>query len=212
MHFSDLAWEDGTPQLPQAWMVGKYLQRYTAKYLTSHPDFQLRLQTRVSRTERSSDGWNVTVKTEGGEETSRFDRLVVASGYFGEPIIPDSLKGKADVPVIHSCHYRDLQALLGKSGNGGKILVAGGQMSGVEIAATIGTQLSNEINSPEESSIPNIDKYSIHHASPRQPWVIPLHTTPEVGSLRVPTPKLMLTRTAEMESTPISAARLFILQ
>lgn len=182
MHFSDLAWEDSIPQLPQAWMVGQYLQRYAAKYLTSHPDFQLKLRTRVTKTEQRDGGWEVTVRSDDGEEkTSRFERLVVASGYFGEPIVPPAFRKGATVPVIHSSQYRDLQSLLKNDGKGGKILVAGGQMSGVEIAATIGTHLSNEINSPDESSIQNIDKYDIHHVSLRQPWVIPLHTTPEVS-------------------------------
>lgn len=179
MHFSDLAWEDKTPQLPPAWMLGRYLHRYAEKYLSGRPDFQLKLKTRVVRTEKDDEGWSVTVRSDDGDQTTRFDRLVVASGYFGDPIIPKALKENATIPVIHSCQYRDLQSLLGCSGKGGKILVAGGQMSGVEIAATISTHLSNEINSPDESAIPNIEKYSIHHVSPRHPWVIPLYTTPE---------------------------------
>lgn len=186
MHFSDLAWGDAVPQLPQAWMVGQYLQRYAAKYLACHPDFQLRPKTRVTRTERDGQGWSVTVRSDKGEETARFDRLVVASGYFGDPAVPNALKEDASIPVIHSSQYRDLQSLLGTSGNGGKILVAGGQMSGVEIAATIGTHLSDQVNSPDASSIPNIEKYSIHHATSRHPWVNPLHTTPEVRPTHQP--------------------------
>ncbi|KAM3509473.1 hypothetical protein MY11210_006322 [Beauveria gryllotalpidicola] len=171
MHFSDLAWDDKIPQLPRAWMVGQYLERYAAKYLNGSPHFQLRLGTRVTRTERDGQGWNVTVRSDKGDETMHFDRLVVASGYFGDPVVPTAIKENATVPVIHSSHYRDLKSLLGTSGRGGKILVAGGQMSGVEIAATIGTHLSDEINSPDKSSIPNIEKYKIHHISPRHPPV-----------------------------------------
>ncbi|KAJ3497732.1 hypothetical protein NLG97_g1678 [Lecanicillium saksenae] len=179
LHFSDLAWEDKIPQLPQGWMVGQYLQRYAAKYLTCRPDFELKLKTRVIKTEQKDEGWKVTTQSEDGQETTRFDRLVVATGYFGKPVVPKALKENAAIPVIHSSQYRDLKSLLGTSGKGGKILVAGGQMSGVEIAATIGTHLSNEVNSPDASVIPNIENYSIHHANPRHPWVIPLHTTPE---------------------------------
>lgn len=206
MHFSDLAWDDTIPQLPQAWMVGQYLQRYTAKYLTSSSDFELRLKTRVAHTEKLDGRWQVTVQSDKGEETGQFDHLVVASGYFGEPIVPASFRESANVPVIHSSQYRDLQSLLGSSGKGGKILVAGGQMSGVEIAATIGTHLSNEIHSPDESSIPNIEKYKILHVSSRQPWVIPLHTTPEVSLLSHRPAGAMLTSKAQMESTTISAS------
>ncbi|KAG5912718.1 hypothetical protein E4U42_001967, partial [Claviceps africana] len=31
MHFSDHAWEDGAPQVPRAWQVGRYLEAYAAR-------------------------------------------------------------------------------------------------------------------------------------------------------------------------------------
>ncbi|CEJ93832.1 hypothetical protein VHEMI09399 [[Torrubiella] hemipterigena] len=184
MHFSDLAWPEDAPQLPQAWMVGQYLQRYSKRYLESSPDYQLHLSTKVKAAEKTATGWDIT--TDGADKTS-FDYLLVATGYFGQPIVPDSLKAKATIPVIHSCQYRDIQQLL-KSANssGRKILVVGGQMSGVEIAATIASHLSSATHSPTASGIADIADYKVHHVIQRPIWVFPLHTTPEPSSAAPP--------------------------
>ena len=184
MHFSDQTWDDDDPQFPLAWMVGRYLRRYMDRYLTGHPGFDLKLGTRVvSATPREGglQGWDVVVQANGVEETRVFDQVLAASGFFGKPIIPASLQGPCDVPVIHSSAYRDLEGLLGKGRpGGGKILVVGGQMSGVEIAGTIATHLSSAANSPEESEVRDVGKYSIHHVVQRPVWVFPLFTSPEV--------------------------------
>ncbi|RBR10543.1 uncharacterized protein FIESC28_09407 [Fusarium coffeatum] len=190
MQFSELAWEDRDPQLPQGWMVGKYLQRYLERFLTNNTDFELKLGTRVESAQRpqgSANGWAVSVKSEAGTETKNFDYLLVASGFFGKPIIPESLKKETDIPVIHSSHYRDIANLLGKGrSGGGKILVVGGQMSGVEITGTIGAHLSSETNSPEQSKVVDVEKYSVHHVIQRPIWVFPLYTSPKPTNKAAP--------------------------
>lgn len=185
MQFSDLAWEDSAPQFPRAWQVGKYLEQYQSRYLDGHPDFELQLKSRVAKTEKRNDGsegWKVHIQSEGSEESRDFDYLIVATGYFGKPIIPECFKNaNTSVPIIHSSQYRDLKGLLGEGRqNGGKILIVGGQMSGVEIAGTVASHLSAAVNSPEESDLAGIDKYSIYHAIQRPIWVFPLFTSPEV--------------------------------
>ncbi|KAK5988181.1 Monooxygenase PC-14-like protein [Cladobotryum mycophilum] len=185
VQFSDLAWEDGAPQFPRAWMVGKYLERYLDRYLKSHPDFELHLGTRIVKAERrDQDGWKIQIKSEAKEETRDFDYLLIASGYFGKPIIPECFQNPSTlVPIIHSTQYRDLKSLLGtEPRNGGKILVVGGQMSGVETAGTIALHLSSAVNSPQDFDVPNIDKYSIQHVIQRPVWVFPLYTSPEPSS------------------------------
>ena len=185
--FSDLCWEDdGISQFPRAYNVGQYLRRYYDRYLDGNPNFELRLNSRVIESKLSANGsgpW--TVRFESGNEThtKTFDHLIVASGFFGRPITPPCFEQtQAGIPVLHSCHYRDLKGLLGQGRpGGGKILIVGGQMSGVEIAGTIGTHLSSAINSPDEYEIPDIDKYSIHNVVPRPTWVFPLFTSPEVS-------------------------------
>ncbi|KAF5677043.1 flavin-containing protein [Fusarium denticulatum] len=190
MQFSELAWEDSDPQLPQGWMVGKYLHRYFERFLKSNKHFELKLGTRVEgakRPEGSSNGWVVNTKSDAGTETKNFDYLLVASGFFGKPIIPESLEKQTAIPVVHSSHYRDVKSLLGEGRpGGGKILVVGGQMSGVEIAGTIGAHLSSEANSPDPSKITDIDKYSIHHVIQRPIWVFPLYTSPKPAEVAAP--------------------------
>ncbi|GIJ87023.1 hypothetical protein Asppvi_005925 [Aspergillus pseudoviridinutans] len=184
--FSDLCWEDEhISQFPRAYNVGQYLRRYHDRYLDGNPNFELRLNSRVIRTETSPDvsgPWSVSFRSSTGTNLEIFDYLIVASGFFGQPITPPCFERTktTGIPVLHSCHYRDLKGLLGKGrAGGGKILVVGGQMSGVEIAGTIGTHLSSAINSPGEFEISDIDKYSIHNVVPRPTWVFPLFTSPE---------------------------------
>ncbi|RGP74262.1 hypothetical protein FLONG3_6174 [Fusarium longipes] len=178
MQFSELAWEDSDPQLPQGWMVGKYLHRYLERFLVNNENFELKLNTRVESAERPqglANGWTVKIKSEVGIETQNFDYLLVASGFFGKPIIPENLEKETSVPVIHSSHYRDIKSLLSKSQSGGrKIFVVGGQMSGVEIAGTIAAHLSSEVNSPDPSKIADVDKYSVHHPTNKAAPFLPL--------------------------------------
>lgn len=190
------------PEFPKAWMVGRYLQRYARTYLEGVANVELKLGTRVLGVRRKDEGgarW-VVETAEGadgrGAGEREFGGVVVASGYFGKPKIPEFLWAEnggvesKEVPVVHSTAYRDLETLLKgpegqprDGGRGGKILVVGGQMSGVEVAATIATQLSSALHSPGESPIRNPEKYSVHHLADRHTWVMPFFTTPTVRSL-----------------------------
>ncbi|KAF9873976.1 hypothetical protein CkaCkLH20_08710 [Colletotrichum karsti] len=183
VQFSDHAWSPDDPEFPRAWMIGRYLERYLERYKGA----EVKLGHRVVKTDLAGDGtWSVTVKSDAGEETSVFDYLLISSGFFGKPIVPD-VAGKTDVPVIHSSKYRDLQSLFPDGvKNGGKILVVGGQMSGVEISGTIATHLSAAVNSPDPVPVPNADKLSVHHLIQRPVWVFPLYTTPKPGSAAAP--------------------------
>ncbi|KAI3550542.1 hypothetical protein CSPX01_01592 [Colletotrichum filicis] len=195
VQFSDLAWAPEDPDFPRAWMVGRYLERYIERYLKgtdAAAAATLKLGHRVVETKLSSkDGsWTVTVESEaGGRETSVFDYLLVSSGFFGKPIVPDVVSGGAgaDIPVVHSSKYRDLQTLFPDGvKNGGKILVVGGQMSGVEIAGTIATHISCAINAPDPNPVPNAEKLTVEHLTQRPTWVFPLHTTPKPGAKAAP--------------------------
>ncbi|KAG6128422.1 hypothetical protein E4U38_005699 [Claviceps purpurea] len=182
MHFSDLAWEEGAAQFPRAWQIGRYLEAYEERYLRSHPGFRLRCGTRVVETRRdvsASFTWHVRVECGGEQETRQFTHLIVASGYFGRPVVPEgiSLAPTAPIPVIHSSQYRDLESLLGTAASAkGTILVVGGQMSGVEVAGAIATRLSSATHSPDGSPIKDVAQCSVHHIIPRPVWVVPLHT------------------------------------
>ncbi|KAH7034775.1 uncharacterized protein B0I36DRAFT_84036 [Microdochium trichocladiopsis] len=177
VQFSDLAWEPSAPQLPRAWQVGQYLERYRQRYLQAA---DLRLGHKVVATEVKTGGsWEIQTSSEKGVETSVFDCLIVSTGFFGQPIWPEDIPRKNDVPIIHSSRYRTLQDLLPRDKPaGGKILVVGGQMSGIEIAGTVATHLSTAINTPDDKPIAQPEKYKIHHVAHRPAWVLPLFTSP----------------------------------
>lgn len=195
VQFSDLAWDSNAPQLPRAWQVGRYLQRYLRRYCAFEEDrFRLRLGWKVEKTtpldEQSGRRWRVTARSEDGVvDEGEYDYLLIASGFFGKPAMPEvsGLRDTHGIPVVHSSQYRDLESLLpNATGSGGKILVVGGQMSGVEIAGTIASHLSSAANSPGPKRILGADKYKIHHIVQRPTWVFPLFTTPVAASPAAP--------------------------
>lgn len=89
--FSDLAWPETSPSFPKAWQVGQYLERYIKTY----PGYKIRLNTRVSKTELLGGKWRVNVQeTLHNPETLEFDHLIVASGFFGKPKVPQHFERK----------------------------------------------------------------------------------------------------------------------
>lgn len=217
MQFSDLAWEEDVPQHPRAWMVGRYLERYQERYLAGRSDLQIRLATRVlgarRREPEAGGGWEVRVRCPGGsEEKLGFDYLLVASGFFGEAIIPDILSASAaaSVPVFHSSRYRHLGQLFGDGSRParGKILVVGSQLSGFETAALIATQLSSATNSPGGGGQSGSENYTVHHLLDRPVWVLPRFVTPEVRASRERVVwRLLLISFPPMESSVVHRLR-----
>ncbi|KAK0657010.1 hypothetical protein B0T16DRAFT_318577 [Cercophora newfieldiana] len=188
VQFSDLAWEDGDPEFPRAWQVGRYLERYSQTYCRG---VRLRLGTRVEKAEplsAPSQGWNISTVSDNGDiEEYTFDYLLVASGIFARSFTPPVSPTGSSIPVLHSSQYRDLSSLLGNAnGGGGKILVVGGQMSGVEIAGTIAGHISSAAHAPGSGYIPNTAKYRVHHITPKPTWIFPLFTSPKPTSSAPP--------------------------
>lgn len=200
VQFSDFAWDESAPQLPRAWQVGQYLDRYYKRYGGA----DLQLNHKVVRTEiQEGGGWKVETESGEGKQTSIFDYLLVTTGFFGKPIWPTFIPKDAEVPVVHSSKYRDLEGLLNANpGRGGKIVVVGGQMSGIEIAGTIASHLSSALNSPGEKKISDPEKYSVHHVVQRPAWVFPLFTSPKVC---MPSPRNHCSAT--LTATPARCSR-----
>jgi len=106
-----------------------------------------------------------------------FDHVIISSGFFGKPRIPESLGDVKDphIPIVHSSSFRSIKTLLeGSNAPPGKILVVGGSMSGAETSATVASQLSSEAHSPGKSDIADIEKYTVHHVSSKPFWTLPL--------------------------------------
>ncbi|KAF7170364.1 hypothetical protein CNMCM5623_002787 [Aspergillus felis] len=194
--FSDLAWESvlGTadvPMFPQAWQVGRYLETYAERYL---PDEVVRLGCEVVRAVREVVGgrprWTVQwVQRSGNEEqrddteqraveTEYFDFLVVASGYFSRPYTPGipGLAAFAD-RTFHSSALRgleDLNAIVEKSSDGGRLVVVGGSMSGVEAASSLALHVSS-LRSAPGVSMQTGSFTEVYHISSRPFWTVPTY-------------------------------------
>ncbi|WP_319457724.1 MULTISPECIES: flavin-containing monooxygenase [unclassified Mycobacterium] len=127
--FSDLE-HDCDLVFPSNRDVLAYLNRYAEMFgLVS----RLRTGTRVERLDRDGSGWLVTHS--GGAE--HVDRVVVATGRFHTPARPnvpglDAFAGSAGVTTTYD--YRGPAPYSGK-----RLLVAGGAISALEIAAELAT-------------------------------------------------------------------------
>jgi dimethylaniline monooxygenase (N-oxide forming) len=129
--FSDLPHDTASPTYPTNEAMGDYLQRYATMFnLTRH----LRLKTPVREVRRDANhGW--VVRTDAGEE--RFDRVVVASGRYNKPTIPDvpglgSFSGSGG--ARHTFSYKHPEEYRGL-----RVLVGGCAISSVEIASDLAT-------------------------------------------------------------------------
>ena len=136
--FSDFPHRDDAPIYASNQQMHAYLEAFARHFeLNSH----LRLRTGVIgvERERSGDAWRITYRTEAGEERSEvFDRVVVASGRYHEPRIPElpgleSFSGPGG--VSHTFGYRGPDAYRGM-----RTLVAGGSISALEIASDLAMQ------------------------------------------------------------------------
>ena len=125
--FSDLEHESDLV-FPSNRYILDYLHRYAETFtLTS----RIRFGTRIELLSRGERGWLV----EHSGTTETFERVVVATGRFQSPYIPDvpgldTFAGSAG--VISTYRYRDPAPYLGK-----RVLVAGGAISALEIAAEL---------------------------------------------------------------------------
>jgi len=140
--------------------------------------YEIRRGCKVVRAELMGEKWVVRTREGTVEETSEFDHLIVGTGFFGKAKVPQILEG-FKAPVVHSSRVRDVKDLLTNGGKapmvtGRNIVVVGGQMSGVEIAAAVALQLSSAENTPGESSLSNASEYYITHIVQNPVWVMTL--------------------------------------
>ena len=80
--FSDLPHGAGTPTYPTNEAMGEYLKRYAEMFDLTR---RVRLKTPVRELRRDADEW--LVRTDAGEE--RFGQVIVATGRYHKPAIPD---------------------------------------------------------------------------------------------------------------------------
>lgn len=131
-HFSDLDFPEGTPVFPHNRQVLEHLRAFAERFGLFD---DLECSTRVTSVESSEDGFAVATSGPAGTRLREFDRVVVASGRFNRPVIPD-LPGLAgftgEMGVRHTFGYKDARAYRDRH-----VVVAGGSISALEIASDL---------------------------------------------------------------------------
>jgi dimethylaniline monooxygenase (N-oxide forming) len=133
----------------------------------------IRFGTPVERAEPAAGGWDVRA---AGTATRHFDWLVVASGHYWEPIIPQ-LPGRFAGEIIHARDYRTPERYAGR-----RVVVLGGAQSALDIAA--------ELSSVAASVTLACDH--VQHLLPRYALGQPLDQRDTAAALILPLPVVRL--------------------
>ncbi|KAK3392702.1 thiol-specific monooxygenase [Podospora didyma] len=107
-------------------------------FVRNEHDRLLELSTTVEKAEKRDGEWILTLRKENpGRDywwQERFDALVVATGHYNVPWLPDDIPGLLEYGtrfpgrIVHSKHFRG-----GEQFKGGKVVVVGGSVSAHEI-------------------------------------------------------------------------------
>lgn len=129
--FSDFAFDTGLPPWPPAADVYAYLCAYAERFGVTP---RIRLQTEVLRLDPQPDGgWDVTARAAGETTRERFDRVVLSTGIFDRPVLPE-VTGReafeaAGGRVLHSAHCTDPALLTGR-----RVVIVGIQKTATDLA------------------------------------------------------------------------------
>lgn len=118
---------DDYPDYPDHRQVLAYLRGFADTYdLRRH----FRFRTAVERIEPDGDGWTATLREVGGDEveTRRYAGVVMSSGNFWTPNLPDYL-GDWHGEAVHSQDHRSLDRFRGRS-----VLIVGAGNTGCDLA------------------------------------------------------------------------------
>ncbi len=130
--FSDLAHADGTPVYPRQEEMLAYLEAYAELFGLGG---RIRLNTRVERLEKAEGGYLITSRRDGEVSRERFARVVVATGRYTAPSLPQ-VRGRdgftGALGVSHTAHYDGASVYRGMD-----VLVAGCSISALEIASDL---------------------------------------------------------------------------
>ena len=133
--FSDFPWSQDTDVFPLRSQVAGYLNAY-ARAFSLFP--HINLKTSVERVEPDGHGrWNLTSCREGVRETRGFDHVVVATGFFSRPHVPefDGLSQfRGEVFLAGDCHS---EASNRERFGNRRVLILGAAFSGTEISAQL---------------------------------------------------------------------------
>lgn len=133
--FSDYSWPQRSDVFPMRRTVIDYLRGYVAEFRLSR---YLRLNTMVERVEAAGPHrWRLTTLHDGVRETAEFDWVVVATGVFSRPSVPefDGLSGfQGQIYHAADCYSEEVNR---RNFGGKRVLIIGAAFSGTEIAAQL---------------------------------------------------------------------------
>jgi putative flavoprotein involved in K+ transport len=144
------AWADGLPGFPfpaSRWsyptkdLMADYLEEYAKRF-----ELPIRTGTAVDDVSRDDDGYVVTA----GALRLRAEHVVVASGTFQRPVVPD-FAGELDPAIrqLHSGAYRNPTQL-----RDGPVLVVGASHSGADIAFEVARTHPTILSGRDRGQIP----------------------------------------------------------
>ncbi|MGH2831968.1 MAG: flavin-containing monooxygenase [Solirubrobacteraceae bacterium] len=166
MQYPSMPMPDSVPEYPSRSDMVAHLEAYArVNDLLSHIDFGAWLQD----ARPSDDGWEVTI---AGRAPQHFDALVIASGHYWDPYIPE-LPGRFEGMVMHARDYRTPEQFSGR-----RVVVVGAGQSALDIVAEISSTAEQTILSCRDG----------HHLAPRSVFGQPLDSFDTAAALFVPIP------------------------
>ncbi|WP_274423838.1 flavin-containing monooxygenase [Chelativorans sp. YIM 93263] len=130
--FSDLDHGEGTPVYPRQEDMLDYLETYSARSGLSE---RIRWRTRVERLEKVGGGYLVTSRQDGELSVQRFARVVVATGRYIAPSLPEIPRCGGFTGVLGASHTARYDG--GSVYRDHDVLVAGCSISALEIASDL---------------------------------------------------------------------------
>jgi dimethylaniline monooxygenase (N-oxide forming) len=176
MQYPSLPMPDSVAEFPHRSDILAYLEAYAEEN-----DLRRRITCGAwVEAARAMDGaWEVALR---GGSSRRFDALVVASGHYWDPAIPE-LPGEFEGTITHAHDYRTPDRFEGK-----RVVVVGGAQSALDIVAEITTAAERTILSCGQ----------VHHLIPHRILGRPYDDFDNEMALLVPLPMVRLAMRALM--------------
>jgi len=170
MQYPSLPMSASAPDFPHRSDMLAYLETYARENdLLSH----IACSAWVEQARPADGGWEVAVR---GQAARRFDAVVVASGHYSDPQIPE-LPGHFDGTIVHAFDYRTPEPFAGR-----RVVVVGGAQSALDIAAEISTTASRTVLASSQ----------VHHLVPRRVLGRPFDDFDTAAGQFIPLPVLRL--------------------
>ncbi len=129
--FSDFPFPTNLPDFPPRSEMLRYLNDYVDNF---HVRDRIRFQTTVDCVTPAGDGrWTVASRSADGSRVETFDAVVVCSGVFRDPVLPD-IPGRETFTgtIMHSRGYTAPDRFVGQT-----VVVVGGGSSATDVAVEV---------------------------------------------------------------------------